>query len=78
MEQHNVTISFKVRTITFGSDYCLKHCIHNYRPTTVYSKESKPLKQKTKMRIESEDITAINATAFMKITAQEKNQIIAM
>ena len=68
MKQHNVTIDFKVKTIIFDNDYCLKHCIHNYRLITIYNKKSKFLKQKTKMKIENENITTINATTFIKIT----------
>ena len=68
MKQHNVTINFKIKTIIFNNDYCLKYCIHNYRLIIIYNKKSKFFKQKTKIKIENKNIATINATTFMKIT----------
>ena len=67
MKQHNVTINFKVKTIIFDSDYCLKHYIHNYQLITIYNKKLKFFKQKTKIKIENKNITTINAIIFIKI-----------
>ena len=79
MEQHDVQIGAKARSITFGGDYCMEHCIHDYRPTTVYSVGNKPNVRHQRRRTEyEEDIAAMSATAFMKMATQEKNQVIAM
>ena len=79
LEQHDGTINFKARSIIFQSDYCLKHCIHNYQSTTMYSRNSKHSREKDrKEKHREEDIAAISVTTFMKMTAQEKNQVIIM
>ena len=50
LKQHDVAINFKVRSLTFENDYCLKHCIHNYQLTIMYSNESKNSKNKKKKK----------------------------
>ena len=94
LEQHDATINSKARSITFKSDYCLDHCIHNYTPTTVYSNNSEHRRRHSHDKTSgdaskgpneckaksqrTEDIAAVSATAFMKLARRQDNQVIAM
>ena len=77
LEQHDLHVSFKKRSLTFNFDYCLKHCSHNYKFITIYSREIKKSLE-FKSSINQVDITEITVTAFVKMTAKEKNSVMMM
>lgn len=78
LEQHDPHISFKERTITLNSDYCMSHCLLHSRPVTVHSdKGSQRTLDRTTSPMPS-DITEISAYAFMKMAEKSENQVIAM
>ena len=57
----------------------MKHCIHDYRFTTVYNVNNKPnVKHQQKKTKCEKNIVVITAIAFIKIAIQKKNQIIVM
>lgn len=81
IEHHDVQISGKSRSLTFNSEDCLRNCIHNRRPVTVFSKGTRSRDRKAPEKPNpggGADIAEITASAFMKMVGSEKNQVIAM
>ena len=76
LKQHFVNISCENRSIIFAFDHCLKNCIHNYQFITMRNQNIK--KSSDNKRFEKADIAEIIATTFMKMIAQNKNQVIFM
>ena len=76
LKQHSMNISCENKSIIFASDHYLENCIHNYQSTIVYSLD---IKKSSDSRSSTDaNIVEITATAFMKMTTQDKNQVIAM
>ena len=77
MEQHDPHISFKNRIMIFNSDYCLKHCIHNYRSTTIHSAETRVFATAKKSKSEA-NIAEISVTAYLKMATRDSDNVILM
>ena len=93
-EQHDVIINFKIKFITFKSDYCLNYCIHNYMFTTIYNNNFEHKRRHSHDKISNDasknsnecktksqhtkNITTMNVTTFMKLIKKRNNQIIVM
>ena len=73
LEQHDLIILFKNRSLTFKSDYCITHCLLRHKPTIVHSKGNSARSSNP-----DHDIAEISAYAFTKISENPINQIIAM
>ena len=77
LKQHDFHVSFKKRFLTFNSNHCLKHCIHNYKFITVYSREIKKSIESS-LSINQADIAEITVIAFVKMIVKKKNNVMMM
>ena len=77
MKQHDSHIFFKHKIMTFNFDYCLEHCIHNYRFITIHSVEIKifAIAKKSKSKT---NIVEISIIAYLKMTIRNSNNVILM
>ena len=76
MELYDPQMSFKQRSYTFNSGYCISECLKHRRPVIVISPGIKaviasPIKK-------YEDIAEISIYAFIKITENKENQVVAI
>ena len=76
MELHDPQMSFKQRSCTFNSGYCISECLKHRRPVTVISPGTKAVIASPTKKYE--DIAEISIYAFMKITENKENQVIAI
>ena len=77
LKQHDSHVFFKKKFLTFNSNYCLKHCIYNYKFTTIYNKKIKKFLE-FKSPINQTDIAEITITVFTKMTTKKKNNVMMM
>ena len=75
LELHDPQLSFKDRSMTFNSDYCMSNCLSHSKPVTIFSGK-KPHQDKPKKPIQ--DIAEISAYAFTKLSAKSENMVTAM
>ena len=71
-----MNISCENKLTVFAFDHCLENCIHNYQSMIVYNFDIKK-SSNSKFFIDA-NIIEITIIAFMKMTIQNKNQIIAI
>lgn len=82
LEQHDPTPSFRDRSLTFQSDHCMTHCLHNMCPTTVVShpgSKSNDQGQKQKSSVTDEhDIDRLSAEAFTIMASRKNHEVNVM
>ena len=69
-------MSFKQRSYTFNSDHCISEYLKYRRPVTVISPDTKAVTASPIKKYE--DIAEISIYAFIKITKNKENQVIAI
>ena len=75
MKQHDSHIFFKHKIMIFNFDYCLKHCIHNYKFITMHNVEIK-IFSTTKKSKSKTNIVEIFVIAYLKMTIRNSNNVI--
>ena len=76
MELHDPQMSFKQRLYTFNSGYYISKYLKHRRPVTVISPGTKAVTASPTKKYE--DIAEISIYAFIKITKNKENQVIAI
>ena len=76
MELYDPQMSFKQRSYTFNSDYYISKYLKHRRPVTVISPDIKAVTASPIKKYE--DIAKISIYAFMKITKNKENQVVAI
>lgn len=76
LELHDPYISFKERSITFQSDYCMSNCLLHHKPAKEFSKGKDVTANESKWK--TEDIAEISAYAFLRLSEDRRNQTIAL
>ena len=81
LEQHDPIISFKFRTMTLSSDYCMSNCLLHSKPVVIQSLHETTrlnMSRTAEAMLEGKDVAEISAYAFTKMAENSENQVIAM